>query len=304
LDRDAIGKTWWRFARRSAPLFLTLGFLSSMAFCQDKCSCAGEYPVVDAAFKGHGRLSNWNGNPSQRIWIIGTKRMLGIREGTELPENLSKLLGDFDTEVHGDFALCPLTKSKPGVMQIVCVQSANNLRAEKRKNLGSAESSILPIEKLAAYENYTALHIDETWIVSAHSERLDAQNTRSEILAYHFGNNQWKVVFSKAFENAYNARIEIRRDMEYRKNPIVVLRIQYGAAYEELSVYAINSGTIRNIQTLAAGMFEWSYQDKDSRVLLVAVPAHIDEKRIVFSWNGSQFAIIKSDSMIHKEPGR
>jgi hypothetical protein len=304
LDRDAMSKGWWRFARRSASFFLALGFLASAVFCQDKCSCAGEYPVVDATFKVHGRLSNWNGNPSQRIWIIGTKRMLGIREGTELPANLTKLFGDFDTEVYGDFAVCPLTKSKPGVMQIICVQSANNLRAEKRINLESAENSNPPIEKLAAYENYTALHIDETWIVSAYSERMDAQNTRSEILAYHFGNDQWKAVFSKAFENAYNARIEIRRDMEYRKNPIIVLRIQYGAAYEELSVYGIDSGTIRNIQKLAAGMFEWSNQANDSKVLLVAVPAHIDEKRIVYGWNGSQFTIIKTDSMIHKESSR
>lgn len=277
-------------------MFLAFGLFASTMLCLDKCPCAGEYRVVGAAFKVHGRFSSWNGNPTQRIWIIGTKRMLGIREGTELPENLSKLLGDYDTEVYGDFAVCPLTRSKPGVMQIVCVQSANNLKAVKREKLEPAEHSILPIEKLAAYENYSALHINETWIISAHSERLDPQNTRSEILAYHIENNQWKLAFSKAFENAYNARIEIRGDMEYKKNPIVVLRIQYGAAYEELSVYAIDCGTIRNIQTLAAGTFEWSYQDKDPRVQLVAVPAHIDEKEIIYGWNGSQFAIVLSYS--------
>jgi hypothetical protein len=41
-------------------------------------------------------------------------------------------------------------------------------------------------------------------------------------------------------------------------------------------------------------MFEWSYQAKDSKVLLVAVPAHIDEKGIVYGWSGTQFKDVSS----------
>jgi len=100
---------------------------------QNSCSCAQKYPIAGTSFTVYGRLSYWNGNPAQRIWVIGTRRMLGIRGDTELPDNLAKLLGDFDTEVYGDFTVCPLTKSQTGVMQIVCVQSANNLKSKKRR---------------------------------------------------------------------------------------------------------------------------------------------------------------------------
>jgi|WetSurMetagenome_2_1015567.scaffolds.fasta_scaffold31740_4 hypothetical protein len=99
------------------------------------CACSMQEPVEGPFFKVHGRLSNWNGNPTQRIWIIGTHRMLGIREGSQLPDNLLKLLGDFDTEVYGDFVLCPLTRHRARQMQIVCVEHASNLRVEKRKML-------------------------------------------------------------------------------------------------------------------------------------------------------------------------
>jgi hypothetical protein len=99
----------------------------------EPCSCNGEYQIFGSSFNVHGRLSFWNGNPSRRIWIIGTKRMLGVREETPLPENIDKLLVKFDDEIYGDFVVCPLTKSKKGSMQIVCVQSANNLIKKKRK---------------------------------------------------------------------------------------------------------------------------------------------------------------------------
>jgi hypothetical protein len=108
------------------------GVLESTLFCQDQCSCAGKFKTTGPSFKVHGRLSNKNGNPTEIIWIIGTKRILGIRDNTKLPDNLSRLLGDFDTMVYGDFTVCPLTKSRPGVMQIICVQAAENLIAKKR----------------------------------------------------------------------------------------------------------------------------------------------------------------------------
>jgi len=60
--------------------------------------------------------------------------MIGIREGTNLPKNLNALLSDFDDEIFGDFVLCPLTEYKPGVMQVVCVQSAEHLVKKKRKS--------------------------------------------------------------------------------------------------------------------------------------------------------------------------
>jgi hypothetical protein len=145
-----------------------------------------------------------------------------------------------------------------------------------------------PIERLAAYENCSISHINATWIVAAHSERLDDQNTRSEILAYRFENNKWKQMFSKAFDDAYNARIELRNDMRIQDNPIIVLWIQYGAAYEALEIYAIEAGSIHHVQTLEAGGFEWAHRTKDSRASLIAYPANPGEK-IFYIWNGVRF---------------
>jgi hypothetical protein len=82
-----------------AVWLLLIVIFNSTAYCQDQCSCAGKYKTTGSSFQIHGRLSNKNGNPAQIIWIIGTKRILGIRGETKLPDNLNKLLGNFDTMV-------------------------------------------------------------------------------------------------------------------------------------------------------------------------------------------------------------
>jgi hypothetical protein len=151
-----------------------------------------------------------------------------------------------------------------------------------------------PIDRLAVYENCSIAHLNATWIVAAHSERLNDQNTRSEFLAYRFENNKWNQVFSKVFEDAYNTRIELRSDMQIQDNPIIVLWIQYGAAYEVLKVYAIKEGLIHLIQTLESGAFEWSHRTNDARVSLIASPANPGEKNILYSWNGARFQIVAS----------
>ena len=73
----------------------------------------------------------WNGNPSLRIWRVGTKRILGVREGMPIPRNLEEQFDSFWNEVFGDFLVCPLTEPKPGHMQMMCVESANNLAVKR-----------------------------------------------------------------------------------------------------------------------------------------------------------------------------
>jgi hypothetical protein len=93
----------------------------------------------------HGRLSIYNGNPTFRLWKIGTHRLLGIYSGPgfgpldaglndeddlELPANLEKY--DFTkVSVFGDFEVCPLASEKQGRMQAACIESAKNLVFEK-----------------------------------------------------------------------------------------------------------------------------------------------------------------------------
>lgn len=95
-------------------------------------SCKADKRVVAACFTVHGRLSNWNGNPTQRIWIIGTKRMLGVRVGTESPKALRDKLGDFDDVATGDFEVCPFTHQQHGRMQIVCIAAVSGITMSKR----------------------------------------------------------------------------------------------------------------------------------------------------------------------------
>jgi hypothetical protein len=103
---------------------LSVLFLVVAASC---CGAAEEKPA-GSAFQVHGRLSLANGNPGFRIWIVGTKRILGVAESPpEQPLMPSKLF-DLAREnfVFSDFTVVPLTKDEPGVMRMVRV-----IRAEK-----------------------------------------------------------------------------------------------------------------------------------------------------------------------------
>jgi hypothetical protein len=90
----------------------------------------------------HGRMSLANGTPSVRIWVVGARRVLGVVQQDEsfddLPANIRHLWaahGDeamWSSYLFGDFHVCPVTKSRPGRMQIVRVEGATNLRIRPR----------------------------------------------------------------------------------------------------------------------------------------------------------------------------
>ena len=89
----------------------------------------GDLQTVGKCFTIHGRLSAYNGTPSLRIWKIGTHRMFGILpdEGAGLPKDVARVFRPFDTEIYGDFLVCPLTRSRSGYMQMVSLKSAKNI---------------------------------------------------------------------------------------------------------------------------------------------------------------------------------
>ena len=84
----------------------------------------------------HGRLTYANGNPSSRIWMVGTKRVLGVRDGeggvASLPKDLRDLMS-WDREIYADFVVEPLTPHKAGVMQMVRVLSASRIVVVEKK---------------------------------------------------------------------------------------------------------------------------------------------------------------------------
>ncbi len=135
--RARLHRNCYRFFRRAVPVTmvtagLILPLVSLHASNDGSPRCHKDPRVVASCFTVPGRLSNWNGNPTRRIWIIGTKRMLGVRDGTNLPAPLDEALGDFDHEVYGNFDFCPFTVQKLGVMQVGCIAGVSHYQVKKR----------------------------------------------------------------------------------------------------------------------------------------------------------------------------
>ena len=104
-------------------------------------ACKARADLVGRCLEVRGRLSLWNGAPSLRLWRAGTGRILGViadRQGDPekdfagLPPDVQHLLTGDQTAVWGDYVVCPLTRSRPGRMQFVCIDSARRLTARPR----------------------------------------------------------------------------------------------------------------------------------------------------------------------------
>jgi hypothetical protein len=125
-------------------LVLTLAIVSQpvAAHVPTAAWCVDHPQRVGMCHRVRGRLTAYNGNPTFRIWVVGSNRLLGVmgrdwREteaGDMLPPHVRSALGSrpFETRVFGDFEICPLTRERPGWMQMVCIASAPRLVASRR----------------------------------------------------------------------------------------------------------------------------------------------------------------------------
>jgi hypothetical protein len=100
--------------------------------------CRKYSKVVGECFTFKGRYSFYNGNPSQRIWMIGTHRILGVCEQScpdldYLPKNIKDNFKDFNTEIYGYFTVCPIRPYEKGVMQFVCIDSVQITSVKQRE---------------------------------------------------------------------------------------------------------------------------------------------------------------------------
>ncbi len=100
--------------------------------------CVSDERVVGICFDIHARL-RLNANMRLYLWPIGTNRLLAVSYMSDVPEadpvlpsNLVDVMNS-DKEVFGDFRVCPFTKEDPGKIQIICVESAENLVLKNRK---------------------------------------------------------------------------------------------------------------------------------------------------------------------------
>ena len=100
--------------------------------------CRAQPALVDKCFKVRGRLLLYNGAPTIRLWRVGTKRILGVSASysqpgySSIPEEIERLLG-WETDVWGDFLVCPFTRLKPKEMQMICIDSGKNIVVRKRQ---------------------------------------------------------------------------------------------------------------------------------------------------------------------------
>ena len=101
--------------------------------CADK-RCGGNPNLSGECFNFRGTLRLYNGNPTYRIWRVGTKRILGVLcdEDPIVPANLESALSEdsnasWHRDFSGDYEVCPFTASKPGWMQFVCVEKVSSL---------------------------------------------------------------------------------------------------------------------------------------------------------------------------------
>jgi hypothetical protein len=98
------------------------------------CSHSGP-PFVGPCRTVHGGLALGGDNIYVRIYVEGTGRILGYADGAlrcTLPQDLENILMK-EQYVEADVVVRPVTVSKPGFMQFVCISSVKNIKIEGQK---------------------------------------------------------------------------------------------------------------------------------------------------------------------------
>src|SRR5215813_14190442 len=123
-----------------AALLIVFALVSTWSVTRERVdkTCREHPQLVGKCFRVRGKLSVYNGAPAVRLLNTATRRMLGISEQRfnltgyrNLPESIEQQLNQ-DTDLVGDFLVCPFTKSKPHEMQLICIESVKNLEVRKR----------------------------------------------------------------------------------------------------------------------------------------------------------------------------
>jgi hypothetical protein len=117
--------------------YLTVALIAAVFACHPAnavaapllMECAPDAQPTEPCLSVHGRLYFTNGIPV-RIWVVGTKRVLGVNNADQLHPMIQKHLG-FGSTLYGDFSVCPLSPDVPGQLRYVCIQSAENLVVQK-----------------------------------------------------------------------------------------------------------------------------------------------------------------------------
>lgn len=117
-------------------LILTL-MLTPMVFSEE-LACAKNENVIAECQELRGRIKLYDSPPQVRMWIVGTERLLGVHpeQSPILPKKVKQYLRP-NVAVFADFTVCPFTREKPDLMQMVCVESAEHLKIETYNEEGN-----------------------------------------------------------------------------------------------------------------------------------------------------------------------
>ena len=92
--------------------------------------CKQDPRIIQQCFAVHGRLSV-HANMRPYLWPIGTNRLLGVASpdgAIIMPPELERLFAArIERQVFGHFEVCPFTRRRPGIMQMVCIAGVTNL---------------------------------------------------------------------------------------------------------------------------------------------------------------------------------
>ena len=88
-------------------------FIATNAFAEPQKECKGNPDLCGECKTIRGRLSLYNGTPPLRIWVVGTKRLLGVvpSESEIMPDELFNIFKqNRATRVFADFSLFNITR--------------------------------------------------------------------------------------------------------------------------------------------------------------------------------------------------
>ena len=101
---------------------------------------------LNTPFTVHGRLSNYNGSATMRIWIVGSTRLLYVAAGSPALDKINQIFGDgngwFTRDIFGDYTVEPLAPDIKGHMRPVKILDVKRVVISREGKVVSQKDSL------------------------------------------------------------------------------------------------------------------------------------------------------------------
>ena len=101
---------------------------------------------LNEPFTVHGRLSNYNGSATMRIWIVGSTRMLYVAAVSPALDKINKIFDDgdgwFTRDIFGDYTVEPLAPDIKGHMRPVKILGVKHVVISREGKVVSQKESL------------------------------------------------------------------------------------------------------------------------------------------------------------------